>query len=161
MTELFTDINGEIHKGTVPRGLVKPEAWEKQRALAKEVLPEGLAAIVQGTTSPFLTKVYDVMSTKASFFSGKLFLVGDAQTTLRPNVGMSTTHAAYDCNELEKIIEGQSTPEQWERAVLKWAAAQRRFAMTISSYGLGTKLNVLWNAICWLSLLVAQKVGIA
>jgi hypothetical protein len=46
-------------------------------------------------------KVYDVTSTKATFFDEKLFLVGEAQFNLRPNVGMSTTHAAYDCNELE------------------------------------------------------------
>jgi 2-polyprenyl-6-methoxyphenol hydroxylase-like FAD-dependent oxidoreductase len=160
MTELFTDTQGTLHQGTVPRGLVRPEAWEQQKKLAEEVLPEGLAAIVKSTRAPFITKVYDVTSTKATFFDGKLFLVGDAQLTLRPNVGMSTTHAAYDCNELEKVIEGKLTPEQWEKSVLRWGAAQRRFAMAVSAYGLDTKLATLGNALSWVGLLVGQKVGL-
>jgi len=159
MTELFTDTKGTLHQGTVPRGLVRPEVWEQQKKLA-EVLPEGIAAIVKGTSSPFVTKVYDVVSTRATFFDGKLFLVGDAQMTLRPNTGMSTTHAAHDCNELEKVIQGKLTPKQWERSVLRWGAAQRRFAMTVSAYGLSTKLAAFWNALCWIGLLVGQKIGL-
>lgn len=161
MDDLFTDAQGKLHQSTVPRGLVRPEMWEQQKKLAEEVLPEGIAAIVKSTSSPFVTKVYDATSTKATFFDGKLFLVGDAQTTLRPNIGMSTTHAAYDCNELEKVIEGKITPDQWERSVFRWVAAKRRFAMAISAYGLSTKLDSLWNALCWVGLLVGQKIGLA
>jgi 2-polyprenyl-6-methoxyphenol hydroxylase-like FAD-dependent oxidoreductase len=160
MAELFTDINGKLHQGTLPRGLVRTEQWEKLQMRAKDMLPEGLAAIVQGTKAPFLTKVYDATCPKASFMNGRVFLVGDAQITLRPNIAMSSTHAAVDCNELEKVIEGKSTPEQWERAVLKWGAAQRRFAMTISAYGLGTWPSVLSNALGWLGLLLGQKIGV-
>jgi 2-polyprenyl-6-methoxyphenol hydroxylase-like FAD-dependent oxidoreductase len=160
MAGLFTDVNGKLHRGTVPRSLVRPELWEKQKALAKETLPEGIAAIVQGTTAPFITKVFDATCTKASFLEGKLFLVGDAQITLRPNIGMSTTHAANDCNELEKVIEGTSTPQQWETAVLRWGAAQRRFAMTISAYGLESKLSAVRNGVSWLGLLLAQQIGL-
>jgi len=160
MAEQFTDKTGKLHQGTVPRGLVRPEVWEKQKKLAQEVFPEGIAAIVKATESPFLTKVYDVTSTKTSFFRGKLFLVGDAQISLRPNVGMSTSHAAHDCNELEKVIKGEITPNQWEKSVLAWGAAQRRFAMTMCAYGLGSKLSVAWNAACWVGLLIGQKVGL-
>jgi 2-polyprenyl-6-methoxyphenol hydroxylase-like FAD-dependent oxidoreductase len=160
MTTLFTDKNGALHHGTVPRGLVRPDLWESQKNLAHALLPPGLAAIVSSSKAPFVTKVYDVTSTKASFFGGKVFLVGDAQTTLRPNVGMGTTHAANDCNELEKVIEGNATPEQWEIAVLRWGAAQRRFAMAISAYTLGTRLDVVWAGLCWLGLLLGQSVGI-
>ncbi|KAL1656231.1 hypothetical protein SLS61_001304 [Didymella pomorum] len=120
MTTLFTDKNGTLHHGTVSRGLVRLDLWEYQKQLAHAVLPPGLAAIVSSSKAPFVTKVYDVTSTKASFFGGKVFLVGDAQTTLRPNVGMGTTHAANDCNELEKVIEGSVTSEQWERVVLSY-----------------------------------------
>jgi 2-polyprenyl-6-methoxyphenol hydroxylase-like FAD-dependent oxidoreductase len=161
MKELFTDTQGKLHQGTVPRGLIKAEAWEMQKKVADEVLPEGIAAIVKGTPSPFVTKVYDVTSPQATFFDGKLFLVGDAQTTLRPNIGMSTTHAAFDCNELEKVIEGALTPAQWEKSVLRWVAAKRRFAEAVSAYGLGSKLSVLWYALCWVGILVGQKIGLA
>ena len=59
--------------------------------------------MLEKTKSPFVTKVYDISSTKASFYGGKVFLVGDALFTLRPNVGMGTTHAAYDCEMLEQV----------------------------------------------------------
>ncbi|KAH7408073.1 hypothetical protein DE146DRAFT_645177 [Phaeosphaeria sp. MPI-PUGE-AT-0046c] len=160
MADLFTDVNGKVHRGTVPRNLVRPELWEKQKALAKQMLPEGIATIVQRTTAPFITKVFDSKCAKASFFNGKLFLVGDAQITLRPNIGMSTTHAANDCNELEKVIEGIATPQQWERVVLRWGAAQQRFAMTISAYGLESKLSALQNGVFWLGLLLGQQIGL-
>jgi 2-polyprenyl-6-methoxyphenol hydroxylase-like FAD-dependent oxidoreductase len=159
MSEVFTDVDGKFHHGTVPRGLVRPEQWRKLQERAEEMLPEGLAAIVRATRTPFLTKIYEVAATKASFMKGKVFLVGDAQVTLRPNIAMSSTHAAVDCNELEKVIEGTSTSEQWEGAVLKWGAAQRRFAMTISAYGLGTWPSVAWNGMCWLGLLAGQRLG--
>lgn len=160
MTELFTDRTGTSHHGTVPRGLVRPDLWDKQKALAQALLPPGLAAIVRQSRAPFVTKVYDVAAPQASFFRGKVFLVGDAQTTLRPNVGMGTTHAANDCNELEKVIRGTATPRQWETAVLRWAAAQRRFAVAISAYTLGTTLDVIWAGLCWLGLLLGQTVGV-
>jgi hypothetical protein len=160
MTELFTDTQGTLHQGTVPRGLVRSEAWEQQKKLAEKVLPEGLATIVKSTRAPFITKVYEVTSTKATFFDDKLFLVGGEQITLRPNVGMSTTHAAYDCNELEKVIKGRLAPEQWESSVPRWGAAQRRFAMAVSAYGLGTKLATLGNAPSWVGLLIGQKTGL-
>jgi hypothetical protein len=160
LKDLFTDVNGTLHHGTVPRGLARPEQWSKLQARAEEMLPQGLATIVQSTKAPFLTKVYDASSHQAVFMNNKVFLVGDAQITLRPNVAMSTTHAAIDCNELEKVVEGTCTPEQWERTVLKWGAAQRRFAMTISAYGLGTWPSLVWNGLAWLGLLLGQKLGV-
>jgi 2-polyprenyl-6-methoxyphenol hydroxylase-like FAD-dependent oxidoreductase len=160
MIELFTDSNGKLHYSTVPRGLVRSELWEKQKELAVKMLPPGLAAIVQATETPFVTKVYDTTSTKACFFNGKVFLVGDAQITLRPNAGMGATHAANDCNELEKVIMGTATPEQWEKAVLRWGAAQQRFAMAISAYTLGTRITFFWAGLCWLGLLLGQRIGV-
>jgi 2-polyprenyl-6-methoxyphenol hydroxylase-like FAD-dependent oxidoreductase len=161
MKHLFTDVNGKEHFGTLPRGLVKPEAWEKQKALASSVLQEGHAEIVKQTTSPFVTKVFDVSSPKALFMGGKVFLVGDAQVTIRPNVGLGSTHAAHDCNTLEKVIERKITPEQWEKTVLRYGASQSRYGLVISSYGLGTKSALLWNACCWLLLMLGQKIGFA
>lgn len=100
-TEVMTDVNGKIHSGTVPRGLIRSAPWENLRSIGSSKCPPGIVAMLEKTKSPFVTKVYDVTSTKASFHEGKVFLVGDAPFTLRPNVGMSTTHAAYDCEMLE------------------------------------------------------------
>lgn len=161
MRDIFTDVKGVEHRGTLSRSLMRPDIWEKQSALAASVLPEGIASIVQKTPSPFACKIFHVASPKAQFFGGKVFLVGDGQTALKPNIGMSTSHAAHDCNRLEQVIEGKKTPEEWEKMVLRWSAAQRKYAEVIVSYGLGTKLQTLWNALSWLLLLLRQKLGLA
>jgi 2-polyprenyl-6-methoxyphenol hydroxylase-like FAD-dependent oxidoreductase len=160
MDELFTDVNGVSHHGTVPRGLIRPEKWEAQKALAQRVLPAGLATIVQNSRAPFVTKIYDVMTNKATFFDGKVFMIGDAQVTIRPNVGMGTTHAANDILELEKVIEGTATAEQWEKTCLAWDAAQRRFAMAVTSYGLDSTPSLIWNGLAYFGLLAGQKIGV-
>jgi hypothetical protein len=159
-TEVMTDVNGKIHSGTVPRGLIRSAAWENMRSIGSSKCPPGIVAMLEKTKSPFVTKVYDVTSTKASFHEGKVFLVGDALFTLRPNVGMSTTHAAYDCEMLEQVVEGKMTPAQWEKSVLRFGNAQQRFAMMVSSYGLGTKLQLVLNGLRWLFLLLGQKLGL-
>ncbi|KAF1972676.1 hypothetical protein BU23DRAFT_568878 [Bimuria novae-zelandiae CBS 107.79] len=136
MERLFTDVDGKLHRGTVPRRLVRPENWEKQKAVAFSVLPQGLAEVVTKTAQPFIAKMYDVTSPKGLFFDGKVFLVGDALMTIRPNVGMSTQSAAHDCNMLEQVIEGAISPRQWEKAVLRYRHRQRRFALFVSAFGL-------------------------
>ncbi|KAL1612161.1 hypothetical protein SLS60_000385 [Paraconiothyrium brasiliense] len=158
--KLFTDVNGKQHQGTLPRGLVRPENWEKQKSLASSVLPVGLAEVVSKTTRPFLTKIYDVTSSRILFFDNKLYVVGDAAMSIRPNVGMSTQLAAYDCNMLERVVEGKITPSQWERAVLRYRYAQRRFGLTMAAYGLRSKFAAVWEGLKWLLLLLLQKVGI-
>jgi 2-polyprenyl-6-methoxyphenol hydroxylase-like FAD-dependent oxidoreductase len=159
MKNMFTDVKGVEHRGTVPRSLARPEVWEKQKATGK--MSEGLASIMDKTSSPFLTKCSEVYVPRTQFFGGKLFLVGDAQTTLRPNIGMSSAHAAYDCIALEQVIEGKKTPEQWEQMVLRWSALKRKYGQVIACYGLGTKMQAIWHAFGWLLLMVRQKLGMA
>jgi len=115
---------------------------------------------VRASAAPFATKVYDVACPQTCFLNGKLFIVGDAQLTLRPNTGMGTTHAAHDCNRLEEVVRGELTPGQWEGAVLRWNAAQRRFAEAVVSFTLGTWVGTVWNGLVWVGLLFGQWVGV-
>jgi hypothetical protein len=161
METLFTDVHGVQHHGTVPRGLIQPSVWEKQKLLAASAFPSGVAEMVTKTTQPFVSKIYDVAdSTRATFFGNKVFLVGDALMPLRPNVGMSTQAAAYDCNMLERVVEGTITPLHWERDVMRWRRAQRRFAIFISAYGLRSKVVAAWEGFRWLLLLLLQRLGV-
>lgn len=83
------------------------------------MLQQGHAEIVKHASAPFVTKAFDVASPKALFMGGKVFLVGDAQVTLRPNVGLGSTHAAHDCNWLEKVVDGGITADEWEKGVVE------------------------------------------
>lgn len=157
MTNIFTDTDGIYHAGTVPRGKLRPEVFEKQKSLASATMPPEFANILSSTPNPFVSKVYDVSSPKAVFYNGKLFLVGDAQITIRPNAGMSTTNAAHDCNKLEEFMQGKITAKKWEKAVLGYGAAQQGFAKVIAAFGLESKIVTMWRAIQWLLLLFGQK----
>lgn len=161
MKDLFTDVNGLEHRGTVPRNFVRLEAWEKQKAIATSKMSEGLAAIVCKTSMPFLSKCYEVTVPRAQFFGRKVFLVSDAQTTLRANIGMSSGHAAFDCKTLEQVIEGRKTAEDREKAVLRWSAGQGKYSQAIASYEFGSKFQTLWHALGWIFLLLRQKLGLA
>jgi hypothetical protein len=160
MKEIFTDTDGKEHAGTVPRGKLRPLVFEKQKALAATTMPAEYVGVISSTPHPFVSKVYDVSAPRAVFFGAKLFLVGDAQITIRPNAGMSTTNAAHDCNKLEDMVLGKISPTQWERAVLGYGAAQQRFGMVIAAFGLNSKLLALWKAIRWMVLLLGQKLRI-
>ncbi|PVH98332.1 hypothetical protein DM02DRAFT_596190 [Periconia macrospinosa] len=160
METIFTDVNGTEHQSTLPRGLLDSKVWEKQKALASSKMPQELTRLISSTSSPFVSKIYDVASPKAVFFGGKLFLVGDALTTIRANAGMSTSHAAFNCNKLEQVIKGKLSPKGWEKAVLRFGAAQQRFGMMVASFGLDSKLVAAWNAIWWLLLLLGQRIGL-
>ncbi|KAF2705778.1 FAD/NAD(P)-binding domain-containing protein [Pleomassaria siparia CBS 279.74] len=160
-SKVMTDTNGITHSGTVPRGLVHPKVWENLKSIASSKCPPGIVSMMEKSKLPFVTKVYDVTSSKASFFGGNVFLVGDALFTLRPNIGMSTQHAAYDCEMLEHVIEGTMTTAQWETAVLRCGNAQQHFAYMVASYGLGTKLQFILNALRWGLLLLGQNLGLS
>ncbi|KAL9116206.1 MAG: hypothetical protein Q9227_000577 [Pyrenula ochraceoflavens] len=160
LAEVMTDSNGRLHYGTVPRSLVRPELWEKQKALAATSLPPGLAAILHQTRAPFVTKIFDVASPNAVFCNGKVFIVGDALFTIRPNVGLSTNQAAYHCRLMEKVVQGEMTAEAWNRAVLRYGNTQSRWAFVVTSYALGTKFELARSACSWLLYTLGQKLGI-
>lgn len=81
--ELMTDVDGNRHRVSLPIGKMRPEILEKQRELAKRVLPPQYAEMVCKTAEPFLQCVTDVLATRSEFFDGKVLLVGDAVAGFR------------------------------------------------------------------------------
>jgi 2-polyprenyl-6-methoxyphenol hydroxylase-like FAD-dependent oxidoreductase len=54
----------------------------------------------------FVTAISDCISPQASFYDGKLFLVGDALALFRPHVAQSTNQSVLHCLLLEKLLQG-------------------------------------------------------
>ncbi|RWA04932.1 hypothetical protein EKO27_g10173 [Xylaria grammica] len=82
MTEIFTDIQGQHHKNTVPAGLIRPEVWEKHRDQMLPQMAAPFANLIRTAKSPFVTKVNDVLCTDSSFFKDRVILRRvDAETT--------------------------------------------------------------------------------
>ena len=121
LVDILTDTDGHKHRMSLPKDKMREEIWSRQKAYATEILPAPFAELVCKTKQPFVQTITDIASPQASFFDGKLLLVGDALATFRPHVAASTNQAALDALLLEKVMKGDMTIQQWEDQVLEYA----------------------------------------
>ncbi|KAI0126843.1 monooxygenase [Xylariales sp. AK1849] len=119
--QIMTDKNGQRRHTTMPPGMTDPEAWEKQRVIAKERLPPQFAEIVRGTKQPFVQAVTDVISPQNEYLNGKLVLIGDALAGFRPHTVASTSQAAFDAMIFADYIEGKVSRDQWKKETMGFA----------------------------------------
>ncbi|KAI1822197.1 FAD/NAD(P)-binding domain-containing protein [Xylaria intraflava] len=127
LEEIMTDRNGRRRTITMPPGMTDPQAWEKQRHLARERLPPQFAEVVCGAEKPFVQAVTDVLSPEHEYWGGKVVLVGDALAGFRPHTVASTSQAAFDAMVFADYIAGKLSREEWKRQTLGFARyIQRR-----------------------------------
>lgn len=143
MKEIFTDVTGQYHHNTVPRGLVRQEVWERCRAELLPRISPPFQELLQKISNPFVTKVHDVQCESANFINGKVVLVGDAFTTLRPHSGAATEQAAFHSNTLEAVYRGEKTPKEWDQEVRRYAERIILINKIIAELGTGTMLSLL------------------
>lgn len=121
LDEILTDKNGKRHRITVPPGLTDPQAWERQRQLARERLPPQFAELVCKAKRPFVQAVTDVISPSHEFLGGKVVLIGDALAGFRPHTVASTSQATYDAMLYADFVEGKVSREEWKRMTMGYA----------------------------------------
>ncbi|KAI1270143.1 FAD binding domain protein [Xylariaceae sp. FL1019] len=103
--EAFTDVNGDYHRQTVPRGLVRPEVWERARIHIQVSKP--FAELLAKDGNPFVTKINDAFSSHACFHGGKVILVGDAFASFRPHAASALEQCALHSRSIERVHLGQ------------------------------------------------------
>ncbi|TGJ82731.1 hypothetical protein E0Z10_g6026 [Xylaria hypoxylon] len=121
LEEIMTDQNGRRRPITMPPGMTDPQAWEKQRKLARERLPPQFAEIVCGTNKPFVQVVTDVLSLEHEYWGGKIVLIGDALAGFRPHTVASTSQAAFDAMIFADYVDGKVSREEWKKQTLGFA----------------------------------------
>ena len=137
----MTDIDGHRHCNTLPAGKMQPEVWAKQKAHAAEVLTPPFLELINKTTEPFISTVNDCAAPRASFLDGKLLLVGEALTLLRPHTGMSFNHAAMSYLLLQKVMRGEIDVKQWEAELLRYREKTMLLAIVVGCYFQGGVLS--------------------
>ena len=155
----MTDNDGHRHRNTLPPGKMRQEIWHKQKSYAQSVLARPFAELVGKTTQPFISSVSDSIAPRASFFDGKLLLVGEALALFRPHIALSANQAAVDCLLLKRALEGEITMKEWERRVLNYGARTRLLSILTGNwtqFGVSTRLVV--SAMEYGMLLVRQRV---
>ena len=139
--ELMTDKDGKRHHITLPPGGIQNGVWNRQKVMAKEVLPPQFAELVEKTEIPFVQAITDVLSPAAVLPSdSRVLLIGDALAGFRPHTAASTNQAALDAMELakaiDKIIDGadrKETLKSWEEHVLGYAKTMQQHGVDIGN----------------------------
>lgn len=134
LAEAMTDSSGRKHRHTLPIGKMQKGVWEKQRALASQILPAPFAEFIAKTTQPFVSSIVDIGVSKPSFFDGKLLIVGDALVPFRPHVACSTNQAALDALLIGKMLSGGISLAEWESQVADYAHLTRLQSITWGSW---------------------------
>ena len=157
----MTDTDGHRHRSTLPSGKMRPETRAILVELANKLLNPPFRELVAKTTNPFISTVRDCASPQAAFFDGKLLLVGEALTLLRPHIGMAFNYSAMNCLLLRKVLEGEMTISQWEHDVQQHTKTTKLYSIAFGSfyqYGVLSPAFIR-DVVKWIFALVMQRVA--
>ena len=127
--DAMTDCDGIMHHFSLPLGKVRSDRWEKQKAIAAEVLESNVAELVLKTGQPFIQAITDLISPKAAFWNGKVLIAGDALVTLRPMSGLGMSQGAKSALDLVDVLEDKMSIEDWEEKRLDFATKSRELGI--------------------------------
>ncbi|KAL9094686.1 MAG: hypothetical protein Q9165_002956 [Trypethelium subeluteriae] len=156
LPSLLTDIHGHQHRWSVPIGLLQPEAWVKQLQKGEYLFPPAFRELASKIAQPFLQVITDCASPKAVFEGGKVVLLGDALSQIRPYSGKGTSQAAAQCLAMERVIKGEIGWREWEKQCLEVAWLNLLESVSWGHYYMGntlqwgTALISHWLATKWL-----------
>ena len=136
LANILTDCDGNKHHNTIPIGKMRKDVWAKQKDYANKHMAPAFAELINKTTQPFVATVRDGSASRAAFFDGKLLLVGDALTVLRPHIASSTNQAALNALLLEKVMKGDMTIAEWERRSLQYGQITALKSMLIAAWSI-------------------------
>ena len=143
----------------LPPGKIGAEVWDKQKDYARTVLAPPFVELIEKTTPPFISRVSDAIAPRASFFDGKLLVVGGALALYRPQVALSANQAAMNCLLLERVIKGEMELAEWERLVLEYGTATRLLSILAGDFSQFGGLKVARSVIRYCVCVAWQKSG--
>ena len=155
--DAMTDTDGHMHRNTLPSGKMRSDVWARQRAYGNEVLPAPFAELINGITRPFITAISDISSPQASFFDGKILLVGDALTLLRPHMARATNQAGLHCLLLEEHLKGKMSIKEWEKKVLQHARVNKFLSIAFANFYLSGLLTFLVSVFRYILAVVLRR----
>ena len=133
-SDIMTDTDGRLHATTLPIGKIRPEVWSKLKAHASKVLNQPFLELVEKSPKPFISTIRDCAAPQASFYGGRLLLVGEALTLYRPHTGLSFNQSALDCLQLRRVLQKEMTIHEWEEETLWTQKTTRLMAMVYGEY---------------------------
>lgn len=129
LRDIMTDCDMIQHRFSLPLGKMREHVWIRQKELAHKLLDRHSAGLIEKTEKPFIQAITEALSPRASFFNGRLLLVGDALATLRPLSGQGTNQSARSAVMLKQVLQGRMSLQQWEQGCLQYAQSANRFGI--------------------------------
>lgn len=103
LPQLFTDIFGRRHDGSVPPSLIQPRFFNELKTQAKALLPAQSAGLFERAPQPTsLHSSVELASPRIVF--GRVVLLGDAAFVARRHVATGVTKAASDAKCLTDVL---------------------------------------------------------
>lgn len=143
---LLTDRRGYRHRSTVGRGDLTDETLSHIQELAETDLCGPFRAVVHATTEPFLQTIEDLTIPRLVF--GRVVLIGDAASLIRPHIGSGTAKAVDDAILLAHALTDGCDDDldclsAWEHTRLEDHAGLSEYARAIARrLGLGSGADV-------------------
>ena len=119
LRDVMTDCVMNQHRFSLPRGKMREQVWKRQKNLAQELLDPHSAELIQRTEQPFIQTITEALSRRASFFDGKLLLVGNALAMLRPLSGQDANQSPRSAVLLKQVLQGRISMQEWEQSCLR------------------------------------------
>ncbi|EWC45351.1 hypothetical protein DRE_00750 [Drechslerella stenobrocha 248] len=156
MDRVLTDINGVHHRNTVPRGLVQPEEWARVRETMLPHMAAPFAELVSKNDSPFVTKIHDARITSPpTCHNGRVILVGDALTTLRPHSGSASEQAAFHCLRLPRVWDLETDLKDWVTQVDFYTHRLYLLSRAIGELGQGSAFSFFKSLFSYVACLLS------
>jgi 2-polyprenyl-6-methoxyphenol hydroxylase-like FAD-dependent oxidoreductase len=131
----MTSHSGYLHRATVPRGDLSAQAIDRMHQLARDDLAEPFQEVVCLTEEPFVQKIEDLSVPRLVF--GRVVLIGDAASLIRPHIGSGTAKAVDDAIFLAHALsdgcdEGLRCLAAWEHTRLEDHVGLSAYAQAVA-----------------------------
>jgi len=135
LAELMTDTDGYEHRTTVPRGVMSEQTMAGMAGLADRDLCPPFREVVHKTPEPFIQKIEDLTIPRLVF--GRVVLIGDAASLIRPHIGSGTAKAVDDAIHLAHALsegcdDDLSCLAAWEHTRLEDHAGLAGYAKAVA-----------------------------
>ncbi len=126
--ELMVDRNGVHRPATMPPGLAQDRFVAELRHDAERLLAPQLRELVLACEEPFIQAIFDMAADR--FVHGRIALIGDAATALRPHVAAGTAKACADGYALRDHL---AAGDNLNGALADWERQQLDLAQTVAA----------------------------
>ncbi|NIA71924.1 hypothetical protein HBA54_25320 [Pelagibius litoralis] len=133
---LLTDRQGVRHAVSMPPNGLDPAVVTALQTDAGTLLPPPLADAVAATRAPFIQAIQDLESPRLAF--GRIALIGDAASVVRPHTAMGIDKAAGDAFYLAEALvtpDDVAAEDKVPAALKAWEPDRLAHARAIAAHG--------------------------